>query len=927
MFVAGAGDASDASAGGRCWPRVDEVKDPQTGAVLTASDGLPLPSWYGAGVCHSWDGDGRECRAAADAVVAGTLAEVPRICNSKWCFVDPAACREAGVRFDYSASSAVPLASRLEWTVDSDADVPSVGSYGLGKAYSFETCGSVNDYTPRAILQFFIDRVLSGKLRVGFPGNDQAYLYNASTPVGAPRPVEENVGPYEGRSTDDVTTPVGGSAVEFYATNVADVLGLTDYPLDQLMVSSVEQGGFRKAISEGSLSLYPFSSYTACVADVGSNLLDLCLGAFWPTAERIAMPGVAFGIPFTTSTLVSVVRIGENVGSDIGWVATFVKPFSPFSADLWILIIALIIALAAVYYAVENPFDRMGFDEEAPWRVRMAESVFHGFSGAIGGEFNFSRARSPAGRLVLLSSGFFVVVITSSYTANLASELVSSTTDRGLLTVAKAIKSPNKPKICGYSALTSEMAGALNIQREQYVGLGDHLEILRGLKGIDEAGDPFPGGPLCELALLPLADWEGEAVLGNSGLTCGLTVSEASGLLEIPLAIPVRLDLMEAISWVTQSRRYSPKETSFDVLFAKRETELFDVLADVGHEPCSLGGVFAGAESRSQLQAVDFVGLALMLLTISIIASLVQSLPSCVEWWKSPGDVGSWSGVRYHDDFVRRENDLVFLRQRGQVKLRAAMEKVAAAREARQEARAERRRSTSSFLLPHSSSTGRKVTSTETHDAEAEEWKAIALATIGQQPAARAKEISRLTSKAAASSDSAAMQEAADIVADAVRAQTARAHQIQLARLNKDTDAMAEVVLQAFDTISSNTSRRASRDLSTAGLNPGSGQAPGWQTLRRSVARASASGRINSESIIRSGSRGGSASGSAGPVLLSKESSPAGGHGRTKSDHGAAQKPSDVQTAIPEGGSEDGLSVPEGASADGAGDEAGRGVE
>jgi len=46
-----------------------------------------------------------------------------------------------------------------------------------------------------------------------------------------------------------------------------------------------------------SKSFYPDSSFTACVMDVAVGNIDLCIGNFWMTVERLAM-GVDFVQPF-----------------------------------------------------------------------------------------------------------------------------------------------------------------------------------------------------------------------------------------------------------------------------------------------------------------------------------------------------------------------------------------------------------------------------------------------------------------------------------------------------------------------------------------------------------------------------------------------------------------------------------------------------
>ena len=618
------------------------MPDPYTGDPRGASDGLPLPAWFGGSVCNAWDLDSEECQAA---VAAGR--EVPRWCTAAWCYVDGDLCDANDIRSDAD-----------------DIEVDGRGR-GLGLEYSYQTCGAVNSYTPAAVLLPLREKVTRGTLRVGYPGNENFRLFNAVRPLGAPLGPNEAsatgtgvVGPLGSRARTDVTTPIGGAAVQFLSTLLPG-MELDTRDQSELAVD-VAEGGFRRAVSAGSALQYPSSSYTACVADVAAGSLDFCVGPFWVTSERIALPGVTFTTPFGLDTIVSVSKYGMSGSGQPGWLRSFADPFRPFSLDLWALVFCIIVFLALVYYAVENPYDRMEVKDSAPWTIRASESVYRGFAAALNMEFEFNRPRSLAGRIVLLSTAFFVMIMTSSYTANLASTLVADSNQVDGVTAEDAVS--RRLPVCGYDSLRERVISEIGIKSSQYIGLEDATAVLAAVAGIDPVTrEPLPDGSPCDVALVSAADWQVEGALGDSGFACSLILTDSS-VFDVTLAYPVSFQMAEALSWITTTFRMTPPETSFRIVDANAAALFVESTSTVTGGACRVSTSVQLQGERTQLVAADFAGLAIILTMLSLFSSVVQLLPALFDCLRAPGQTGAWNGVQHFVGYVPRENDLKFLR-------------------------------------------------------------------------------------------------------------------------------------------------------------------------------------------------------------------------------------------------------------------------
>lgn len=76
---------------------------------------------------------------------------------------------------------------------------------------------------------------------------------------------------------------------------------------------------------------FPGSSFTSCVMDVRVGSVDICVGNFWVTAERLSL--TQFVQPFGADNLYLV---ASNTVEEPGFWDYMVRPFKPFFPELWL---------------------------------------------------------------------------------------------------------------------------------------------------------------------------------------------------------------------------------------------------------------------------------------------------------------------------------------------------------------------------------------------------------------------------------------------------------------------------------------------------------------------------------------------------------------------------------------------------------------
>jgi hypothetical protein len=101
---------------------------------------------------------------------------------------------------------------------------------------------------------------------------------------------------------------------------------------------------------------------------------------------------------------------------------------SPFSTGLWGAIILEILIAGAIFYWMEGPSVQLVENEELElskgYIAGLVDGIYFSFTVFTG--VAHINPKTPGGKLVLLAQGWFVVIIISSYTANLASALTNS---------------------------------------------------------------------------------------------------------------------------------------------------------------------------------------------------------------------------------------------------------------------------------------------------------------------------------------------------------------------------------------------------------------------------------------------------------------------------------------------------------------------
>jgi len=127
------------------------------------------------------------------------------------------------------------------------------------------------------------------------------------------------------------------------------------------------------------------------------------------------------------------------------------KPWKPFSAELWGLVIAYITFTGMVTAWLEPE----GEDYENPYAIpRFFKALYITWFGVFSGGPQNAASTLPA-RFSQLAYGLFIIIVLASYTANLATILVAQATSNGINSIDDAIA--NQLTICCLSAIKAEL--------------------------------------------------------------------------------------------------------------------------------------------------------------------------------------------------------------------------------------------------------------------------------------------------------------------------------------------------------------------------------------------------------------------------------------------------------------------------------------
>ena len=101
---------------------------------------------------------------------------------------------------------------------------------------------------------------------------------------------------------------------------------------------------------------------------------------------------------------------------------------APFDWSLWLLLLVEMVVAAVILYIIESPETTLAADGESD----LAEGKITGLLDAFYWTFTTfttyvdKAPKTPAGKVLMMAQGFYMVVLLASYTANLASALTVS---------------------------------------------------------------------------------------------------------------------------------------------------------------------------------------------------------------------------------------------------------------------------------------------------------------------------------------------------------------------------------------------------------------------------------------------------------------------------------------------------------------------
>ena len=223
---------------------------------------------------------------------------------------------------------------------------------------------------------------------------------------------------------------------------------------------------------------HPTSTYTATIQDIADGVIDMAVGSFWVTPQRLRM--ASFSLPFASDKYSLVIPKPSN---DSSLAEEARKVLAPFSFGLWGLLLGVIAvtALLSVWFTdphanqIRPPntsrrnnstnsgrvtmqqlqstqrgkrrlfkyYGRMAFDQ------CLEKGIFFCSAGVEQDE----RSSLPT-KMLLFGFGFFILIAVSAYVANLAAFLTMSRQAETVKTIDGAIAAGYR--ICAHPALSEE---------------------------------------------------------------------------------------------------------------------------------------------------------------------------------------------------------------------------------------------------------------------------------------------------------------------------------------------------------------------------------------------------------------------------------------------------------------------------------------
>jgi len=291
------------------------------------------------------------------------------------------------------------------------------------------------------------------------------------------------------------------------------------------------------------------------VQDIEDGLVDMAVGPFWITGQRLKIASFTLPIVYDRTLLVI-----SRPGTKISLTDQAQKVLAPFSYELWGIVIGIIAftALLSVWYsdrsevATNRADRRIGLGRGMPKmrrrkrayaRLALDSCLQKGLFFCSAGVEQDESSSLPT-KLLLFGFGFFILISVSAYVANLAAFLTLPTTDAPIKTIDGAIDAGLT--ICAHTAIEAELEVAYPDAKFYFHDKG------REFHGVLE---DYEDGK-CQVMAIGYEDTSMDVKFIEK-LCRNKLVFTNSLVLEIPIAFPIRSHLTSGFSyWMYQGEKY-----------------------------------------------------------------------------------------------------------------------------------------------------------------------------------------------------------------------------------------------------------------------------------------------------------------------------------------------------------------------------------
>ena len=367
----------------------------------------------------------------------------PYYCSASWCYVDPDLCPENQAKCEAAGGQLGVVEEPSHAYCRTRPMTPSsvLNASDRVAFFSYETCGFQNKYDEN----FLASRIAGRHVSVALPPFEiKPWLYK------------------------DGAAAASGKLSAWQDTHgiLVDLMdALLQAPSPKLNLS------LSSWASESSRAQHPLSIYTACCLDVMVGNVDICIGDFWVTAERLAM-GVEFLYSYATDKMFLVATHSEDPPDLVDILKT---PWLPFTADLWVVIVCYILFISAAVTLTTDSDNEGDFDNNR-LLSRWIKACWLSGMGFVSRSIKNNPKSTPA-RVAAFGYGFFLLVTLQSWTAALASILVARNAKYGIRNFKDVLD--RNAKVCCLEAISAQMMAVF--PRGSYHIVSDRSEMHRDM--------------------------------------------------------------------------------------------------------------------------------------------------------------------------------------------------------------------------------------------------------------------------------------------------------------------------------------------------------------------------------------------------------------------------------------------------------------